>query len=173
MLTTWIPGGRKGIRPVHIYQKSQNLISLPVCIPKCTPSCSRPNSWNVIYDRFDSRLNSNRYSGFDSYSIRTQTADSQISSIGLYLAPTQMDVIPTNLNRTQPKTHMRTRVCSNNINECYCVCVCVCVDYEATLTAILEALTLLTQHINVLYTLLQSLMDQWRSRWSIVGLLYQ
>jgi len=43
---------------------------------------------------------------------------------------------------------------------CVCVCVCVCVDYEATLTAILEALTLLTQHINVLYTLLQSLMDQ-------------
>jgi len=64
----------------------------------------------------------------DSIRIRTQTADSQISSIGLYLAPTQMDVIPTNLNRTQPKTHMRTRVCSNNIIVCVlCVCVCVCV----------------------------------------------
>ena len=90
-----------------------------------------------------------------------QTADSQVSSIGLYLAPTQIDVIPTNLNWSQPKTHVRARVCSNNIIVCVlCVCVCVCVDYEATLTAILEALTLLTQHINVLYTLLQSLMDQ-------------
>ena len=34
--------------------------------PKCTPSFSRPNSWNVICGRFDS------------YSIRTQTADSQV-----------------------------------------------------------------------------------------------
>ena len=39
----------------------------------------------------------------------------------------------------------------------YCARVCVCVDYDATLAAILEALALLTQHINILYSLLQSL----------------
>ena len=54
-----------------------------------------------------------------------QTADSQVSSIGLYLTPTQIDVIPTNLNWSQPKTHMHTRVCSNNIIVCV-LCVCVC-----------------------------------------------
>jgi len=39
-----------------------------------------PNLTNVIYGRFDSRFDSksNRYSRFDSYSIRTQTADSQV-----------------------------------------------------------------------------------------------
>ena len=62
-----------------------------------------------------------------------------------------MDVIPTNLSRTQPKTRMHTRVCSNNI--------IVCVDIEATLNAVMEALTLLTEHINILYNLVQSLMD--------------
>ena len=85
-----------------------------------------------------------------------QTADSQVSSIGLYLTPTQMDVIPTNLNWSQPKTHMHTRVCSNNIIVCV---LCVCVDIEATLAVLLEALTQLTQHISLLYTLVQALMD--------------
>jgi len=42
---------------------------------------------------------------------------------------------------------------------CVCVCVCVCVDIEATLNAVMEALTLLTEHINILYNLVQSLMD--------------
>ena len=37
--------------------------------------------------------------------------------------------------------------------------VCVCVDIEATLNALVEALTLLTEHINILYNLVQSLMD--------------
>ena len=49
---------------------------------------------------------------------------------------------------------MHTRVCSNNI----IVCV-LCVDIEATLTVLLEALTQLTQHISLLYTLVQALMD--------------
>jgi len=65
-----------------------------------------------------------------------------------------MDVIPTNLNWSQPKTHMHTRVYSNNI----IVCV-LCVDIEATLAVLLEALTQLTQHISLLYTLVQALMD--------------
>ena len=50
---------------------------------------------------------------------------------------------------------MHTRVCSNNIIVCV---LCVCVDIEATLAVLLEALTQLTQHISLLYTLVQALM---------------
>jgi len=40
-----------------------------------------------------------------------------------------------------------------------CVCVCVFIDYEAMLNMLIEALAQLTHHINILYTLVQSLMD--------------
>jgi len=34
-----------------------------------------------------------------------------------------------------------------------------CIDYEAMLNMLMEALAQLTHHINILYTLVQSLMD--------------
>ena len=37
--------------------------------------------------------------------------------------------------------------------------VCVCIDYEAMLNALIEAMAQITQHINILYILVQSLMD--------------
>ena len=42
----------------------------------------------------------------------------------------------------------------------YCARARVCVDYEEALTAIMEALAQIVQHINILYSLLQSLMDE-------------
>ena len=39
------------------------------------------------------------------------------------------------------------------------MCVCVFIDYEAMLNMLIEALAQLTHHINILYTLVQSLMD--------------